>query len=466
MIHETTIPVAAFTRSADWRDVLVIGGGASGVLFAASLLGRRSDLRVTVIEGRHRLGCGIAYSTQEPDHLLNTRVRQMSADPGDEEHFLRWLRAGPQGEGFGGDSFVSRASYGRYLAGLLRPYAASGRLSCVTAECIALHERPGGVKVTLAGGQVLTGSCAVLATGHVQTRPDPSGLVARAWDETDPPGPGETVLIVGTGLSMVDRVLSLERAGHRGPIVAISRRGLLPRCHAQGTALPTAREDLPLGAPLSRMLGWLRGRARQAEAAGGSWRGALDGIRPWIGLIWQSLSVGQRARFLRHGASWWEVHRHRLPPASAERIAAALASGRLQIRRAAFLSARPGGPQGIRAAIRGHGTGVEETLDVARIVDCRGIRNDPERHASPLIAGLLAEGAARVDPLRIGLDVSAQCALIGADGRESRRIFALGPVSRATFWEITAIPDIRVQAAELALRVAALGAAQTLQTRR
>ena len=77
-----------------------------------------------------------------------------------------------------------------------------------------------------------------------------------------------------------------------------------------------------------------------------------------------------------------------------------------------------------------------------RIVDCRGPRRDPAAHATPLVAGLLARGAARVDALGIGLDVGPGCGLLRRDGTESARVFAMGPASRAAFWEITAIPDI------------------------
>ncbi len=444
-----------FPREEGWRDVLVIGGGASGVLFAANLLRQDTDLRVTVIEGRHLLGCGIAYSTTDSDHLLNTRVHNMSAFPDDGEHFLRWLRGREDGTRYGPESFVGRATYGAYLSCLLAPWTGSGRLVCLKANCVAISERGTGVKVTLDDGAVLKGAYAVLATGHVLPKPDPSGLVSGAWEAAAPPPPGEAVMIIGTGLSMVDQVLSLERAGHRGPIVAISRRGLLPRSHGHGKPMRIDRSDIPLGAPLSRMLAWLRGLVGEAEDQGATWRDALDGIRPWVSTIWQNMSVDQRGRFLRHAASWWEVHRHRIPPASADRLAEATAAGRLRVLRAAFLRAERGEDGGIRAVIRPRGARLEEVIPVGRIIDCRGIRNDPERNASPIIAGILAEGAGRVDPLRIGLDVTDEGQLIGTKGEVSERLFALGPVSRATFWEITAIPDIRVQAGRMAGFIAA-----------
>jgi uncharacterized NAD(P)/FAD-binding protein YdhS len=57
---------------------------------------------------------------------------------------------------------------------------------------------------------------------------------------------------------------------------------------------------------------------------------------------------------------------------------------------------------------------------------------------------------ARLDPLNTGLDVDLSSRLISASGKASDRLFAIGPVSRPAFWEITAIPDIRDQTQKLA----------------
>jgi len=92
-------------------------------------------------------------------------------------------------------------------------------------------------------------------------------------------------------------------------------------------------------------------------------------------------------------------------------------------------------------------------LDVFRIISCRGLTSDPRRSSNPLVAQLVAEGYARVDPLGIGLDVDHRCAVVDARGRASERIFAVGPMSQAAFWEAIAVPDIRLQAALLARRL-------------
>lgn len=426
--------------------VLILGGGASGVLLAAHLLAR-GPCRVTLADPAPQPGRGVAYATGEPEHLLNTRVRSMSAWEDDPGHFARWLdgAAGP-------NDFVPRMVYGDYLCGLLEPWRQDGRLRHVQARCLRLDERPHGVIARMDDGQTVIADLAVLATGHVLPEPDP--LVAGAWQALPPPEPEGRVVIVGTGLSMVDQVLSLLGAGHRGGIVALSRRGLLPRPHAApGAPVALSIADLPLAAPASALMRWARGVARKVQAAGGTWQDAVDGIRPHVRRLWRSLPPVERARFLRHACGWWDVHRHRLPPASGERIMEALASGQLVLRRAGFLRAEPG-----RAILCEGGT--EVALEAVRIIDCRGIRRDPAAHASPLIAGLLTSGAARIDPLGIGLEVTNDCQVVGRNGAPSARIHAIGPVSRAAFWEITAVPDIRAQVAELSGRISAICASR------
>lgn len=436
--------------------VLIIGGGASGVLMAAQILKRSGDLRVTIVEGAHLLGCGIAYSTHDPDHLLNTRVHNMSAFPDDPEHFMRWLQDRPEGQGVTAQCFVSRETYGAYMSDLLRPWTTgpeARRLSCLRRNCIRIEEGATGVTAHLDGGEALTGDLAVLATGHVLAPPDPQGLTVGAWDGVRGIDPDGRVVIVGSGLSMVDQVLSLVKSGHRGPIVSVSRRGQLPRPHAPTTPMRIEAADLPLGAPLSQIFRWARRLARQAEADGGTWRDAVDGLRPHVSAFWQAMDVTQRARFLRHVVAWWDVHRHRIPAASAKRIAEAMARGQLTHERGNFLNAEMGADGGLVAVIRPYGAHDEVRIEAAKIIDCRGIRNDPERNATPLMADLLARGKARVDPLHIGLDVTTDCRLIDAQGRVSDRVMAIGPVSRAAFWEITAIPDIREQVATRAAAI-------------
>ncbi len=220
------------------RHVIIIGGGASGVLLAYQLLHQPArDLRITLIEQRPDIGRGIAYHTGNPDHLLNVRVANMSALPDQPDHFWGWLSSRELDVPLCPDPycFVPRRIYGDYIASLLEQHTSDPadveRLSIVRGTCVDFNEGQAGVTVTLDDGQSLAGDAAVLATGH-DMRASRAGY-ADPWapPSAAPVDADAAVLLLGTGLTMVDYVLSLLRDGHRGPIIAMSRRGLLAKPH-------------------------------------------------------------------------------------------------------------------------------------------------------------------------------------------------------------------------------------------
>ena len=107
------------------------------------------------------------------------------------------------------------------------------------------------------------------------------------------------------------------------------------------------------------------------------------------------------------------------------------------------------------ARVRRRGSSSIESLEVARAINCSGPETNYKASSDPLIRDLLARGFARPDPLGLGLEVSEQGALLNKDGVASRRLFAVGPVTRGTFWEIIAVPDIRLHCARLANHLSA-----------
>ncbi|EYD76410.1 hypothetical protein Rumeso_02022 [Rubellimicrobium mesophilum DSM 19309] len=421
------------------------------MLLAAQLLRQGAGrVAVTILEKGAMLGCGVAYSTPDPRHLLNTRVANMAAYPDEPDHFLDWLR-GEEGWFADPQGFVSRGTYGRYMRGLLDPWGDTPALACWQAECLRLEVGAKGVTAHLATGERVAADLAVLATGHALPGAAQTPGISQPWSGPATPCDGH-VLIVGSGLTIVDQVLSLLAGGHEGTITAISRHRLLPQVHRPTDPVDLRPGELTEPMRIAPLMRWLRGQARAREEAGGDWRDVVDGLRPHLQAIWRELPTESRRSFLRHASSLWEVHRHRMPPASHEKLQEARGSGRLRLLRGRFESAGVGEAGRLVARISGP-DGRHRDLPVSRIIDCRGVRRDPEAHATPLVAELLASGKARLDPLRVGLDVGPDCAVLRADGSASGRLFAMGPASRAAFWEITAIPDIRAQAAALAGRL-------------
>ena len=440
------------------RHAIIIGGGASGALLAYQLLQRSTpDFRITLIEKRPEIGRGLAYHTGNPEHVLNVRVANMSALPDEPDHFWRWLtsREGVPPPCPDPYCFVPRRIYGDYIASLLMTSKgrSSQRLTVVQGTCVDVSEQPGDVAVKLDDGRNYVGDIAILATGHDVRTCSPG--YADPWVPPSAAGidPDAIILILGTGLTMVDYVQSVIQDGHRGPIVAMSRRGLLTKPHRRVDPVRIEETDVPFGAGISDLLRWLRRRVDAHIDQGGDWRSVIDGVRPYTQRLWRELPSTSKRRFLEHARAWWDVHRHRMAPEVEARITDALCAGRLTVMAAKLARIEPN-EAGVGVRYRRRGQSETLSMQVGAIVDCTGIVKDPLDSANPAVRSLFDRGAAHVDPLRIGIETSADCAIVNHDGTPSRRLFAVGPLTRAAFWEIIAIPDIRNQCAELAAKLA------------
>jgi uncharacterized NAD(P)/FAD-binding protein YdhS len=261
-----------------------------------------------------------------------------------------------------------------------------------------------------------------------------------------------SILLIGTGLTMVDVALSLLGRGHRGHLLAVSRRGLLPRIHAAVTARD---KFLPaVGAPRTvlGLLAAVRREIARAATEGADWRAVIDSLRPDTQELWLNLPLAEKQRFLRHLRPWWDVHRHRMAPSVAARLEAARRRGQIETRRARVGRMTPLA-DGLDVELLPVGGPGAERLRAARVINCSGPLSDMSRVRAPLIRNLLDEGRARVDPLHLGLDVTREGAVIDRSDLPSQSLFAIGPITKGVFWECTAVPDIRVQCERLACRL-------------
>ena len=428
--------------------VAIIGGGFSGTTLAAQLA--RRGVVSLLIEGGGRLARGAAYSTTEPVHLLNVRARNMSAFADDPDHFFRRFEA------LGGDQdgYAQRRFYGAYLEDILEEAKSTGLVTTIAGEAV-LAERDGDVwKVVLADGRALDAAALVLAMGNEA----PGGIaalaglgeryVANPWGAEArnvmraAADSGAAVLIVGTGLTMVDTVVSLDEAGFGGRIVALSRRGLSPRAHAPFEPAPVSLDDVPRGS-VGAVLRWLRKRSAKV-----GWRAAVDSLRPHSHALWADLSLDEQRRFLRHARPWWDVHRHRIAPEIASRIAGLVADGRLEIMAGRVVAAACDDADHIQVEIarRGAATRAER---FGTVINCTGPLHAMSRTANPLLRSLLDSGAARSDALDIGLEIEGDARVAGSD-----RLWAMSTLTKGRYWEITAVPDIRLQTAKIADAIA------------
>jgi uncharacterized NAD(P)/FAD-binding protein YdhS len=368
----------------------------------------------------------------------------MSAIAGEPDHFARAF----EGEGGEPRGFAQRRFFARYLGGILDEAVGSGCAEIVKATAMRGIRHQDGWRVDFDDGSAIETKALVLAVGNQEPEPlsafasigdrfirNPWGEAARAAVE-DVASSGTSALLIGTGLTMVDLVLSLDAAGHQGKILALSRRGLIPRSHADFDPAPVERDDVPSGS-VRRLWRWLRGRSAEV-----GWRAAVDSLRPYSHSLWQSLDEEQQRRFLRHARPWWDVHRHRIAPEVAATIARMVGDGRLEIAAGRVVTV-DAVPEGLKVGYRRRGKPDLHAETFAYAFNCTGPLHSIARSKDPLLRSLLDGGEIRPDHLGIGIEIDGTC-------RAGEHLWAMGPLTKGRYWEIIAVPDIREQAAEVA----------------
>lgn len=280
--------------------IAVIGAGASGTIAVVHLLreaaGRRVPLRIALLDQHGRPGRGQAYSTTHPGHLLTSPASDMSALADDPGHFTRWVQAA----GLAQDRFLPRSAYGHYLAGLLanaqRRALPAASVSQFTSRVVAIrrtsHGRP--LRLHLAADGRIDADIAVLATGRLPAAPpcpvpgdhryiaDPGepGALDRAAD-------GSPVVILGSGLTMLEAAIAITDASPGTLVHAVSPHAALPEPgkrlslrhfsrYLDRHRVPPATERQAAALRSAGRLSVLRGQVTEAAGAPGGIRVRVD----------------------------------------------------------------------------------------------------------------------------------------------------------------------------------------------
>ena len=436
-------------------DYAIIGGGAAGTLLAIRLLQQApADVRIAMIEAGEP-GRGVAYGSDNPAHVLNVPAGGMSLFAERPNDFVDFLRA-RDGEADPA-AFVPRRDYAAYLTQRLHEARASSAAKFVHVRASASSVQPDAETVDIAldtGAHLLARYVALAPGNRARTYPfdvGTSACVLSAWDHSQLQriDNDDDVVIVGSGLSMVDVVLGLQARGHRGLITVISRHGLLPLSHAARKPALDFDVDAFLALGLRDRLHVLRETAQAAEAEGLPWQSLMDALRHHGRELWIDLSEADQRRFLRHAVRYWDVHRHRLPAEVASTLQSLRDAGKLQVRAGRVKSARDAG-QGIAVEVEGRSGNPDAILQAQWLVNATGIETRAAHYPNPLLRTMLAEGHARPGPHGLGIDTDAGGAIINAAGEVQPHMSAIGSLRLGNLWETTAVPDLRVDAAMLA----------------
>jgi uncharacterized NAD(P)/FAD-binding protein YdhS/predicted metal-dependent enzyme (double-stranded beta helix superfamily) len=469
-VAECPVP-KLFQRPAepDARVIAIIGGGFTGLMTLANLLRFSKEsampLHIVLIDRQPAMGEGIAYRTNDARHLLNVPAGRMSAWPDLPENFLSYARS--KNASVRSYDFLPRKTYGQYVRDIMLDLASAAgeniSAAVVHDEVESLVPSPSsGWKIETAGGRSFHADLAILAVGH---RP-PDDPLKNGWTGprtrlvTDPwaslvlsqIGPDEPVLLIGSGLTAIDVILTLDRPDRAAPIIAISRRGLMPmphlREHKAAADLPALANDLldeEKTLTISRLVSMLRGHTAAACESGTEWQQVIDCLRPLASRLWQRLGVEERSRFLRHVRPFWEVHRHRMAPPVADTIDRLRREKMLEVAAGALVAAKADA-DGIEVTFSRRGTSATRTERVSWVVNCTGpgVHN---RHAThPFLRPLLNDGTLSNDELSLGLLTDDCGRAFDASGNLHHDLLIAGTLRKATLWESTAVPELRQQA--------------------
>ncbi len=453
------------------KHIAVIGAGYSGVIFAMHMVKTAPyPVHVTLIERREAFGEGIAYSTHHPQHLLNVRAAKMSAYPDEPSHFIDWIRAeehtwrqlDPAFEHtqFDENSFVPRMIFGAYIKDQLAHAhtiaSANGHkleLQHHAVQDITLERNK--CRILFADGDMLA-DAAILTTGNLPTREAryekklfhaPYRFARDMWNPPrqhilgpDTIAPTKPIAIIGSGLTMVDAVISLREKNVNVPIITFSRHGHLPSVHEHYAPYPANWEMEKQPKTTLALMRHIRKTTKKAVQAGYHWQAVFDSLRSLSNPIWQTLPNAEKRKFFRHLFSLWNVHRHRMPPESAALLGEMHQSGQLQHIKASIIDADVTQDGLLIAYHEKYVPGIQ-TMEVSYVINCTGSESDiGNLPSSNLLHRLVDRDYMTVSPLRSGIKQEHG----RLTGEAMDHLFAVGPIFLGGLIETTAVPDLRI----------------------
>jgi uncharacterized NAD(P)/FAD-binding protein YdhS len=451
----------------DPETIAIIGGGFSGVMTAVNLARlSQHPIEVTIINHRRPTARGAAYGTRRMEHLLNVAARNMSAFPDLPDHFVQWLRTRSEFDAMPEvelrERFIPRMIYGDYLRGLMHQYlqspvgAGSVRTHFIEGEAVDVAVEGEQAFISLANGGRVEANRVVLATGNeppaalpgsseLQEHPAWVGNPWQAWEHRLPAS-GGTVVVLGTGLTTVDAIVTLRSLGWQGVVHAVSRNGWLPHAHFRGIDyphFPPAGVDLAdLG--LKKLAALVEDHCARLRELGANPAIIVDKMRPHTQRIWQRFTLEEKLEFTKRYAARWNVLRHRIAPEIHAQITTAQLTGQLQVHSAGIERVRADGNQ-VRVLLAGG-----KTLAGDLVINATGPNTKFTGTSYALLQNLLRRGLVTPDETEMGARVDADLTVIGRDGERSKTFLALGPLLRGTLWETIAVPELRGQARRVA----------------
>ena len=259
----------------------------------------------------------------------------------------------------------------------------------------------------------------VIATGYNEILLPPSA------EELEQQGV-KSLLVIGSGLSAID-LWRQYKDNSDIKITFLSRHGLLPLQNQLSTAKPLNFEALVSKSP-RQIVSYLR----KLKQSGSDWQNIADSLRPQVSNIWKSWSQKQRSQFIRHLKTYWEIIRHRIPEVICEDLTQDLKTHKLIVK-----SGRISEIKKLNDKFQVSYENKNSTQPVSEVYDHFMNVTGYQINQSLIKAGDIP-----------GVSVCSEG--LGYQCDSTLNVWVAGPASKSNLWEITAVPEIRRQAALIA----------------
>lgn len=437
-------------------EIAIIGGGLSGTLLAHYLLQEdRHPITVFLFEKDfQQLSRGIAYRMSNETHLLNVPAASMNLHGLPTGNFYQWLQLKGHADVLPGD-FVSRSLFGTYLKELFQQSVERARhvkVKVITDEVIDIIKEEDSLYVLTASGHTYHVTKAVVANGILPPA-DPfevtldiqlTGLYqSNPWNfhYHDKLKKGDQVVLIGTGLTMLDHAVGLLNSNKNIRVAAFSRRGLLPLAHKAYQPYGFPEYTIFPCEDIGELFRSIKAYYRMHKSKGLDWRDLIDHIRNQVPQLWKALHDNSKRRFLRHLKPYWEIHRHRAPQPVLDIIQREIDNGRFTLMKGKIREVTTNGKVLNIKLINQAGT---TTIDAHYLLNSSGLQHNISLSSNPLLRNLVERGYMIPDSNKLGVETDESGALSCTAGEKN--IFTLGALRRAAVFECTAAREIGEQA--------------------
>ena len=436
------------------KKVASVGFGFCGIMVFGNILRKISEqksqikIKFIIFEKNGADAIGAGFSDFNDNYILNVAVKKMSPFENQPNDFLDFLQENFPDiyEKNGADGYVPRNIYGQYLKKLRDDFFQLAddlkiNYEFIEQQVIDIEE---GFKIITAL-DIIEADEVVISSSFVQSQlnycDNDEKLISPLWSKNSKNfhqknnfNGDDKICIIGTGLSAIDVLVGLNAKNFSGKIYAISRRGNFPKSHFFQQNLEIKQDLIDLinidDAKLGILNISLKFRKYLRKNKEYDLRNLIDSIRGKTKALWHNLDEKNKRNFLKKILPYWNIFRHRVPNSSLEIVSEMIKNNRLEIVKS---SAKSISKKGDKFIINTH----KQILECDYVVNCLGFDYDIKNY--PLIEAMTRKNLLQKDLILVKSN--------------HPKIHLVGGLNIGRDFEITAVPDIKIDASLVAQKI-------------